>query len=1122
LVCWAYLWALILGYSFERLCRYFFGYQFPMYGLDFHIFLRQRDWLPIGLSLVGLFLGQGLCLAQEYNFKHLTVKDGLAQNQCRAVLTDPFNNVWIATNEGGLSKYDGQNMTNFSVKDGLPSSIVYDLESDRLGNIWIATHQGLCVYDGFGFQTLEPRLNVRQLQVSAQGKIWFLSENRLGFVDESRQIQRLDIELPKDVLDFVVVGKDSLLVCSRMGEVFLFDGKQMGPLLWGNQPLKGILGAFKTGVQQATLFGSDRVWGFDKRLFLDSALFPLAGEKPYCALRDNKGNFWVGNKNGVSALWGSQKVVLGESSGIAGTILSMCQDRENGIWFASSLGLYRYRDAGFVYYTQKHGVADKYITSLAVERNGTIWFTTAKGLQFIEPGKQARFADFLPKELFNSPRPVVLDDNRNLLVGTPYGIFRKKNKGFDRFNFSGGDWDYLICALPLGGEKMLFGGSVGLWLFDGKKISKFLPQITSTVNALASASGGIWIATEGEGLYFAATDSLYHLNGDNGKINNNIVNCLAVDKIGNLWAGSSGTGLFKINKSHPSGKFINFEHLNLGSNNVYSIVIDDSTNIWVGTDKGISRITILQNDNINVKNIGEQDGFRAIEVYHGSAAKHGGQLWFGTVDGLTAVAAKARLTTEKPPITYLKDIKVFQQSRNWSAYSKKIDRWTGIPESSSLQLPSDENYLSFQFVSTSHNQAGSIQYFWMLQGYDLKWNGPTFNGEAFYPNLPAGDYIFRVRACAPSGVCEDNAVQYKFSIKRPFYLRTWFWVLLLAMSTLALFYYISHRLRLYSQERADAKARERQRSLNLKSQEEQLNRKSRQLKRTMLELDKTNSTLSQINEELTASLTYARRILNIILYSKENLSEVFPKSFYYDCPRKIVNGDYMWVHCSEPYVYLALVDCTASGVSAAFLAIMADSVVKKVITEAHNNTPSELLTKFNEKICEILQTDTQHSEDGIDMAVCRFERGSQKMLFAGAKSAVHYSQESDIVSLKGNFYSLGLEFAGVECRFDDIEVELDPKAWIYFYTSGYPNQLGGPEAKRFKSLRMKDLLQKITPLSQSEQVAILDMEFQNWKGDNLQLEDVLVVGIQPFESELLKAEQSGALSSQNSSAVGGA
>ncbi len=1059
-----------------------------------------------------VLLSSQLLLAQEYNFSHYTVKNGLAQNQCRSVLTDPYNNIWIATHEGGISKFDGQSMTNFGISNGLPSAVVSDLLQDSAQNIWIATQEGLAVFDGFTIKTLPQRVSVKQLDRSPKGKIWFLTDKTIGFLDENLDMQMLDFQLSIDILDFAAVGGDSLVVCSRVGEVYLYDGQMLKPVLWEKEPLKGALGVFKSGVDEVVIFHNQAIYGFKNNLlFLDSTLLPLAGVKPYSVLRDSKNNFWVGIKDGVVALWGKQKVVLTEKSGIAGTVLSICEDKEQGIWFASSLGLYRYRDAGFAYYTQKQGVADKYVTSLAIEQDGTVWFTTSKGLQYIAPGQEAAFPNSLPKELLSSPRPVIVDAKKNLLVGTPYGIFRRKDKktqNFERIAFSGKDWDYLVCALPLGEDKVLFGGSVGLWLFDGKKITKYLPSITATVNSLALGASGIWIATEGEGLYFDAPDSLYHLTREQGHINNNIVNTLGIDKFGNLWAGTSGTGLFKIIGAHPKGKFVNFEHLNLLSSNVYSIIVDDSTNIWAGTDKGICRITTLQNDYLNIKNIGEQDGFRAIEVYHGAAAKHARYLWFGTVDGLTRVSSKARLVSEKPPITFLKEIKLFQESKKWGLYSKQIDRWTGIPTSGTLELPSRENYLSFSFVATSHNQADNVQYFWMLQGYDLKWNGPTQKGEAFYPNLPPGKYVFRVRSCTVSGVCDDQAVQYHFTIKSPFYLRTWFLLFILSLALAAAIYYFNIKIKYINQEKAAAKARERQRALDLKTQEEQLNRKSRQLKRTMLELDRTNTTLSQINEELTASLTYAKRILDIILYSKENFKSYFPKSFYYEMPRKVVTGDYIWVYHDEPYLYVAMVDCTTSGVSAAFLAVMADFVIKKVVSEVRHKKPSELLVLLNEKICEILQTDTQRSEYGIDMAICRFESGSNKMMFAGAKSLAHYYHNQEIHLLKGNFYSLGLEFAGVECKFEDTEVELDQYSWVFFYNAGYPNQLGGPEMKRFKSIRMKELLQKIVNLSSSEQEAILDMEFQNWRGENPQLEDVLVAGFQPFSSPILASQTS--------------
>ncbi len=1042
-----------------------------------------------------------LCLAQQYNFKRLTVREGLAQNQCRAMLVDTYNNLWVATYEGGLCKYDGQNFSVITVRNGLPSNVLYDLAQDSAQNIWVATAEGLAFFDGFRIKTISQSkaTRIHKIQIAPTGKIWFLTDNGISYLNR----EKVQVDLPREyqpngIRNFLLVGQDSLLILDNNSRVWLFGASYLHLLAWEGKALSEVRSIVSPTPYQALIFSPSGVFTFHRTLYKDPELQKLTGLAPRSALRDAFSNLWLGNSDGAHVLFANGKLLeMSEVNGLSGVIEDICEDKEKGVWFASSFGVFRYRDTGFAHFGMAHGLADRYISSLAVDKYGRLWFTSSKGLQYLEDG-QVFTPKGIPEALRRSPRPVLLDAKRNLVVGHPTGIYTQTGNSFRRTPFPKGLSDRLVCGIVLRNGNLLFGGSQGLWLFNGQKIQRFHPEVDVTINSLAQSSFGIWVATEGLGLMLIAPDTLYHFTKETGPITSNIINSLAIDHKGDLWGGTSGNGLFKIKNAAPDGQYVNFEHLDLASSNVYSLLVDDTSNLWAGTDHGITRLTILQNDHIIVKNIGAQDGFTPVEVYHGSVAKQGGYLWFGTVEGITRVSAKARLSAERPPYTFLKEILLFQNKPNWSNYTSKIDRWTGVPLSGSLHLPPSENYISFKFVATSHNQAENIRYFWMIQGYDQHWNGPSPRGEATYTNLPPGSYTFRVKSCSSSGICDDHAIVYQFSISRPFYKTRWFWLITFLVVIVGVIAFYSRRLEALRQERAESKIRQRQRELEMRAQTEQFNKQSRQLKRAMAELDRINATLLSINNELTASLSYARRILNIILSAPQNLSRYFPDSFYYDRPRKIVSGDYVWTYHYPPYTYVALVDCTASGVSAAFLSIMADSVLSKVAESYPNATPSQLLTAINQRICEIMRPETENRSDGIDMAICRFESGTYKMLFSGAKSAVHYWENGEIVTLKGDFFSLGLEFEGVESDFRDIEVQLPPDTMVYFYTSGYANQLGGPETKRFKSLRLKDLLCKIKNLDPKEQQTILDMEFQNWIGSNPQMEDVLVVGFRPF------------------------
>jgi serine phosphatase RsbU (regulator of sigma subunit) len=75
------------------------------------------------------------------------------------------------------------------------------------------------------------------------------------------------------------------------------------------------------------------------------------------------------------------------------------------------------------------------------------------------------------------------------------------------------------------------------------------------------------------------------------------------------------------------------------------------------------------------------------------------------------------------------------------------------------------------------------------------------------------------------------------------------------------------------------------------------------------------------------------------------------------------------------------------------------------------------------------------------------------------------------------------------------DVSIEKGDIFYFFSDGFEDQFGGPEGKKFKARRFKELLAGISGLPMDEQKEIIEKSFTEWKGDLNQVDDIVVVGV---------------------------
>lgn len=221
--------------------------------------------------------------------------------------------------------------------------------------------------------------------------------------------------------------------------------------------------------------------------------------------------------------------------------------------------------------------------------------------------------------------------------------------------------------------------------------------------------------------------------------------CLACDAKGSVWVGTNGGGL-----SHTIGRdddgywmFENFDTKDgLPSDEIRSLVFDKNGNVWIATERELVSFDVSRRVFCIFST---QDGVDDTLCSECAAiVMPDGNIIFGTLDGYYLVDRKKLVNSSasqlKLRITdfWIDDELVSPRLNDLYNYY--------VPESSSVELPSRTSSFAFRFASLDYQLQHRVLYQYMLEGYDETWQNADSRRTASYQDLPAGVYLFRVKA----------------------------------------------------------------------------------------------------------------------------------------------------------------------------------------------------------------------------------------------------------------------------------------------------------------------------------------------------------------------------------------
>lgn len=289
-------------------------------------------------------------------------------------------------------------------------------------------------------------------------------------------------------------------------------------------------------------------------------------------------------------------------------------------------------------------------------------------------------------------------------------------------------------------------------------------------------------------------------------------------------------------------------------------------------------------------------------------------------------------------------------------------------------------------------------------------------------------------------------------------------------------------------------------SKNNLPQDSYIKNKLRQLIKEKDNLEQSNKKLLSRNRDLVDSISYAEKIQRAIFPETKSFQQIFKNSFILFDPKDLVSGDMYWFEQYEDTTVLAVVDCTGHGVPGAFIAILAYSLMNKILSETNVKfkQPSELLSEIHFELTKILNTGKTETEvkDGMDISLCLINQTHNLLYFSGAFQNLYRVSDGTLQIIKGDKISVGGGNYGKKeiFRFNTQTINYDEEDSFYLTTDGYLDQFGGERDKKFLNRRFRGMIEENHEKHMSEQIEIFKNQFDTWKGDNEQVDDILVVG----------------------------
>lgn len=783
------------------------------------------------LYLFSFLLATWICCraqAQSVFFRNLGVNDGLNATSFWYLTQDKNGFIWISSWEG-LYRYDGYTIQQFNqaTHPELPSDQISYLTCDSRNRIWIQTRRGVAMLDE------NRRMHTIHLPVSKinepMDKMVFEAPGAgiVAITPEGAFIARNDItkwepyhwlnRLIGDggVVDIRYFDEDSRLLSVRNKKILLLNFREQKVIM--DLPLPGAMSMCRIN-ENEILAGNSRQWQLkrinirqkkiikeynpirnsDDRLIISGIPMMDMGADGYIymttrmdgLLRYNPAteelqHFGHDPLDAYSIGTNALRMVITNPNGL------IAISSANGLMFANVRNaMIRHQ---FLFKDASGKMLENTVHGITADANGDLVFATAS--QIIRWDQKTGIATLL-KDLnpvqvkmkrVITPQTVFTDDNGNIWAGCNGG-------GIYILDKNGREIKHLTNSLPtqdirilqrLSNGQIMAGGENGLFLIDPSTfgIDTFmahpaLQQIRhKRIMDILPGKNEVWLALSPDGgvyHYNFLTKRMKVYDQING-LNSNRAYCLAIDKAGNIYAGT----VLGLNIISPNGKITTIDKSSgLRNRAVESARSDKEGRIWFTNNNTLYCFDPLTK---GLTQFGEQNGFlRTGFAFVCSYQSASGEIFFGTAKGIVSFNPDKMDPYEQHPELLVE-------------YTTDGENYALANHSTSLSLPYREGRLNFRVSGADIINNEKLFFQYKMAGLDTGWSTPSPTRFIVYNLLP-GNYSFQVRATYDH-VNYVSSAPMIIAIEKPFWQSWWFRILVLSFILLGSYLFYQGRLR---------------------------------------------------------------------------------------------------------------------------------------------------------------------------------------------------------------------------------------------------------------------------------------------------------------------------------------
>ncbi len=755
-----------------------------------------------------------------YNARH-----GLSNSHVNTIGQDNKGFIWVGTNDG-LNRFDGLRFQTFhySLSDStsISSNTIFAIFTDRSERTWFGTFTGLCRYDytkgEFVRCNLPPQANtlqhlpVRAIAQTNDGDLWLATSGgglaRLNPETGDATYYRYSPGAPQsicsDYLQAIAVDdKDRVWIGSENNGISILNpgngtieniNAESGNL--GSNVVETIFKARDGRIWIGTFEGNASVYSHSTNSF---KIIKLAERNlsVYGISEGHSGDIWLGtqeqglfhySESGIDHFSISTQTAGGL---INDNIHALYTDHDGGLWlgiFQGGVNMMKprpiFNDMVSNLYQQLNG---KTVLGIYPDGHENIYACTDGDGLFVINSKSGVTRHYTAGQSglrSNTLRCAYKDHENRIWIGTYLkGLqeFNPEKNTFSCYENIPGDSTSLAnndvtCIVEDLLGNLWIGTNGGLDILD-KKTGKFRHFTKNDANPDKSIINnhitGLYVDSHGY-LWISTFWGLSRMDPAKGTVRNynmmeneNTYYCVTEDSKGRLWAGTT-IGLQLLNPT--DGTFQIFStHDGLPSNVIDGIVEDGDGNLWLSTNQGICKFNY---DKGTFRNFYTEDGIRSNEFMHNSyAMSHNGEIFMGSVEGLTSFYPNKIVSKSTPPRLAITDLLIFNNRVTPNDEYGILNK--SITETSEITLKWEDNSFTIIYNAIDYLQPQKIKYAYRMSGFDSQWTYHPFNlNSASYTNLNTGTYYFEIKA-SNDGETWSKPIVLKINIIAPLWRRWW-------------------------------------------------------------------------------------------------------------------------------------------------------------------------------------------------------------------------------------------------------------------------------------------------------------------------------------------------------------